>query len=488
MEKDKRIYFKELVRCILLKWKTIIITMLICGFIANIGGCIISYKKAEAELTKVSDKTDVSIYTIDMSEEDIEDTEKTAKLYFKDLEVYERGIEYCNNSIKMNLDPDKVLVGTLQYKINNCKDVDGLINVLESKLKSDEVCQMLIDATRLDTQKKYIKELIQVSNLSNDTSSEISNNIIEDKASDKKNGVMLVQVMAPTDNVMKNMVDALEKILQDKAKGLTISFDQFEFAQIDCIYSEGDDEELRSYQQKYMTDLYNLGITLEGIKNSISADKQEYFNALVENYKGKEIIKNEDKQSEKIQIDYINIKYIFLGLILGLLGACVVIICPCIFGDRLQTAEELTDYFDVSILGKYIEDENKKSKTEILVDKILDKNKIKLTKQDNLEVICNQILLAINKYNIRHLHIIRDTNVLNEEFENEFIQRMNDKCEYITFGNSVLEDPNSLKELISTDGVIMLSSLKNLNLSHCEKEIELIKKYDVEIIGAVIVE
>lgn len=492
MKNEKVIDIKEFSLFILLKWRLAIIWIVIFAFLLNSFSCFQSYKNrknAEFQLQQVQEEesqiqtSDYDQYTSEMNEMDIEETENAADNYLMLKDSYNKLKEYCDNSVKMQINTDAVAVTNLSYLINNTKDFESIYATLKNDIISDETSQSIIRALDWDTDYTYIPELLTISN-------SLSEN-------DEKSHIISIKIIAPDKEASEKIGSLLNQQLEDKIGEYKNAFGDFKLTQLPTnSYVQADGELLLS-QQTYKEKKNGIHSLMNSLFNSLDGNQQTYFKAIIND---KEIIteiadKN-DMGSQEIalpSIQYFNIKYILLGAVLGLLLFIVLYVILYVMDGKLQTATSIQDSFEIPVLGILNSpDTNKKSfgkKIDNGIKDIFKRNQKKNDIENILQMICSQIQIYVNKGEISHVCIMGNN-------ENKYIKEISDyltvelkkKKINVDSGMSLLTDANSLLKLSDCDGVILIEELMKSYRKDIVQEIDICKRYGVAVLGAVVIE
>lgn len=496
MQREKRIYIRELFFRIFSNWRKIIIWMIVFAVIANIFFCIKYYRaiSAAAEQKEQTEEIDISTYRNALSEDDAKDVENNFDMYLKHRDAYDKLMEYCNDSIYINLDPNSVPMVQMEYNINNCDFAKDYINLLSSQIQSDDIANVIIDALGLDTEPSYIWELAEFMDAGQDAIQSDTTAVIEQEK-DNNSLVMIVKVMGETLDSAKQMSDILNDEILNITDNLRKQYGTVRIEKIGEIESTVIDETLLLRQQDYSGRVHNIKSYLENIKNSMTASQESYYNALIDDYEIDMGIQESEIQQEtepvEMTMQYFNIKYIIAGLFLGAVLACCYICVPYVLGNKFQTPYEVSDCFGITLLGAVDVEEKKKRNNFIdkQIRRYFRKNNEGSSLKEKMSMIETDIGVVCKKQGLKKVFVTSSVQTDKIKAIKEALQNLGEKNELeLTMGESVLTDNRSLKQLSESEGVILMEEIASSNLADINEEVNVCKKYDVSIIGMIVSE
>lgn len=496
MKNEKIIDVKEFIVYFLLKWRIAIVWMVFFAFLINSFSCFQSYKNrknVENQLQALEQNNTQLVtssydqYTNGMSKMDIEKTEDAVDNYFMLKDSYSNLKKYCDKSIKMQIDPESVAVNELNFVLKETTDFENIYAEIKNDIINDEVSQNIINELGWNTEYSYIPELITIPSFSNE----------EDKIDNCK---LSFKIIGPD----KESVEKIGEIIKDRIEKKKNEYEK-NFGNSVVGYSGStsyiqSDSQLLLFQQTYKEKKNGVISLMNSLYNSLDGNQQTYFRALIENeeetLQNNSITSNTDQDKEIVlpEIQYFNIKYMILGAVVGFLIFIIINVIIYAMDGRLQTAKSIRDCFEVAVLGVVndYQDKNKKAswgkKIDYMIQSIFMTKQEKLDYQNLLQIICAEIQVSVNRNKFSHIYI---TGNVKDDFVNQFIcsltQNLNDKNIQTDSGLSVSTDADSLLKLSDCDGIVLVEELMKTNRKDIEKEIEVCKRHEVGILGAVVI-
>lgn len=488
MEKERDIYIKDMLFYILKKWRFILIWMIIFAVAANGFSALKSYKSvAESHQEQKSKKDELENIKAELSKDDAKEVEETYKIYLKYKSSMDSILEYYNNSIKMNMDSNNVPTISMQYQINKNEKINDVIMAFSDVITSKEVCEKIKEDTNLDCDLQYISELIEVKRANPEKEYTDGEQIlIQDDISD----IMCIRVIAPTQEMCETIANVVEKEIQSGLQTVQDKLGNFNLIQINKNYSEKVDDDLFTKQQEYASKLNSIQISINNLNSPLESNQENYYKALINQNNDEQ---NSDEQETQVvetaQIRYFNIKYIIAGLMLGLICAVVWYLLRYIFNQCLLEAWEMEDYYGVRVLELFDDPfvNNKNRFFEKIIHHVF-KTRHSINEERKIQMVCAYIQIAIEKYNMTHVHLTSawDTEAI-KLIKDKIVQNMDCDSIKITMGDSVISDSNSLKEMVNSDGVVLIEQVRKSDFKDIGKEINVCKDYKKTIIGAVVI-
>ena len=439
---EDEIDLKDLLLFVLKKWRVILIGLLV-GIIL---GAIFSLVKmnegtpaaALRELNKLG-SSDINVNNI--------------RTYANYKRLYEESLEYEDNSILFNLDANNVFTAYLSYSFtSSAKDEDTIKEYYLGFLSRDNNLNRIKERSSKDYSLNNIKDLISINStdevsLSNNTSIFISNK------SEYGFGKIIISIMDKDEEFVRNAKETIEDIITENDRILRNRYTDYFLTKINDNVVFG-----------YNSDL------LQRKMDRIN-ERQDLFNALT-NIESK--LKDNDKLYYSYYYDYdnvfANVKPHFSlkwPVIIGFVSAvavCGFYFVLYLFNSKVKNEDELRNRFSMPLLGVVKED-----KIEYKgIDKILNN----FEKYEYVDyTYLSDLLKSLDKKIL----------ICNEEEKfNEVLKKMDKKikvCGYLD------NDSKALDALKERDGIVIISKNGDTDINRIERQFELAKKLNKEVIG-----
>lgn len=494
MEEGRTISLKELLEYVLLRWRLLIICVIIFAVVAN--GC--SYLKSyndSLQTRREEENPDLSQYENELKDSEIQEVQDAVDDYISYGETYEKYKEYMDNSIKMQLDANAVPTTKIIYQITGNSELKNISDTFVEMFPNDDVFKQINEKTNWDVNSSYINELISVTNSDMATISlgeQSTSNVLENNSQENEPILLSIRIISDSQENCEVMETVVETELETITAELQRQFGKFSIQKVGEAYSEETNKELLSDQQSCINEMNTVSNVIKNIETALSEQQQAYFLALLNSDNENSTTVMESGQEEVSTISYINIKYIILGAIVGIFVFAFYTMCKFLFNRHLMSLNFIKIDLHSPLLEVFaIDEQNKK------IGKHLDKwirnffvqRNETFSKEERLQMLCTNIKVFMRKKNIEEIYL---TGSISTTEISQFLQELKvylDKSK-ITFvtGNSILYDANSLEMFTEKKGVVFIEQIgKSLN-DEIHKELQYCNEYSVENIGIVVLE
>lgn len=497
MEKEKPIYFKELILRILLKWKVLLVWMLVFAILSNGYGCLRSYQNVKTTKEQMQKQqqgiSDYTHYLEGMTQVEINEVEDAVESYISYEETYNNYEEYSRNSIKMKIDPAAVPTIQVIYKITDTSKADEIINACKTINLDEKVCNYISEKNKWNVDSSYIQELVTIENLykyqaeSGDKSQK--EELIEIVDGKNKTGQFVVKIISNNKDTGEVVKEESLKQIESFLVNLKKEFGDFSVKKIHENFYYEVNKNLLYEQKEITTDKNNITLLMRNMKASFSEVQYNYFLALTNDKFSAEVEENDDAKKETIiavpSMEYVHKKYIVLGLMAGLILGCVYLSLKSIMSKQLSHQNLIKDYFGIDMLGVLVSEKTKNtSKVERFLINNFNKDLMQEAREEKIKLISSSIQIIAHKKGMKHIHVTGTADL-------DTIKKMGDLLSdvldtEITVGGSVSHDAYSLNNLINGDGVVFVEEVGKSTVEEITHEINMSKKYGINIIGAIV--
>lgn len=525
MTEEMEIDLKDLLYTILKKWRMILVYCIIFTIITNIasiGLSALDIRKSKKELSKQAEE--LLELRGELTDREIEEVSEVYDNYKRLRDSAELIEEYNNNSVIMQIEPNKVPTVKLRYNIDTHykveypviseKDYTGeLMSEYRSILNSDSVVSEIAVALSNDAKPEYVRELVE-------TSSESSS-------------IMQISVIAPEKQQCEQMAEVIKNIVENKKSEIGNKYGDYDLNIVDEAYTEEVRTDILENQQSRYSKGDAIRNSLASLGSKLSPDQSAYYKALIEYETAKEqkqVIASkkrellgadsktaegekaytseiaeendlsyaEDMLSEEAiyedaSISFISIKFMVIGFVLGGIIACGVICCGYLFVPVLRTADTMSNVFSVSLIDNvWIKDEKKKAFSFIddFIDRLFYGKALKIDVENKIKLVIDKTNIFAHKNGYNRIHL---TGASDEELE--IIKKISAEIKpgdannkgTVTFGGLVSEDRDSLISMSNSDAVVLIEGVNGSRIDDIVKEIEIINKAKVNILGSVVI-
>lgn len=183
--------------------------------------------------------------------------------------------------------------------------------------------------------------------------------------------------------------------------------------------------------------------------------------------------------------------HIVLGLMLGAVIVIVFQFIKYMMASKLRVASDLDEAFHMPVLGILrlsFGGKGKQSKIDSMINKLF-VGMPTLSNEQQSKMICTDIKLAAQKENLSNIYL---TGAADDKYMDrlkaKFVDNLKDVVPQVQWGKSPVCNPESLENLVMADGVVLFEKIDGSKYCDIEKELEYCKRYNVPVIGCVVIE
>lgn len=498
MDEGRTVAIKELLLNILLKWRLIILSMIVFAILLGTYAAVNSYKKAET-IKNQEKNADYSQYETGLMDNEIAEVNNAVEDYLTYYKTYSNYKTYNTNSIKMQLDANKVPTLKTVYKISGNINVKNICDSYIEMIPSDDICQQIQKNLDANSEVSYIKELISIYDSLEDTATmggqEISTVLKEDEQNVEDNSLlMIVNIIADNQENCEMMGEIIQNEIENMSPEIKKQLGDFTIQKIGENYSEEANKQLLKTQQESLTEMNNVNVLMNNVDASLSEAQKLLFSAMLndttkkleneENGKNEEII---EENTQEIQI--IHVKYIAFGAIIGIFLGCFYAMCKFLLNRHLVSNCFISEDVGSLVLEEF--PSKKKKKIGGFIDRWITsffKDEKIASEREKMKMLCGNINIALQKNPMSKLYI---TGTVESPEKNQIIEELKsnfqNKNVILETGDSILKNIDSLEKFVETEGVIFIEQIGKSLVQDIYEETECCKKYDVTNLGFILI-
>ncbi len=501
--KETSIDLVDLVRRILLRWKAIIIWMIIFAVLMDGFYYFRAVRAAshseDTEAAEEEDAGKIEEYEQTLSEREITDAHTAARAYGQMYENYQQTLAYCENSIKMQLNANSVPTVKLLYYIEQDTSVseaknntNAIVDSIMEIVKGGAVCGQIREALDWDVETSYINELISTS-AGTDSDIDIGEDQESVDALIRQNKTMVITLQAPDEESAETMAEIICDAIEQEIPDIQDSSGTFSIELLQEQYAERADSDLRSFQQSEYSSLNTLRTAMNNLSNNFSTDQKEYYNILIS---GVTVEQAADVDKEEAEIvasarpKLISRRYVALGLLIGLVLVIVCVAFGYVCRRKLRVKEDVEELYHIPLLGFLEATEKRRLNGPVCrgINRLFFRRDAKYSAEERTRMICAGIRLAAEKAGMKSIYITGSAgDAESEQLMAQLVEQLKDSVESISYGKSVVYDPESLERLTDSDGVVLVERTDESTYADIERETELCGTYDVALIGGIVI-
>lgn len=483
---------------ILLRWRMIIVWMMVGGVLLGGLSFVSSYREAEAQKAQKS-ALEQQLQEMKVQLEATQQEESNAELVGKEYlrgqlteqqennvdrvinyEQYSANLQaYVQSSVLMQLDARKVPKTTMTFWVNaeNEEKSVSIEKAYEDKISTGFV-QWLVERKAGETDASVLSELI--------TLSRSSNGILTGSDSFR------VSVVHLTEEKCDELAEQLIDYIEEQQEALQALMGTHTIEVVDRSYVCTTDINLLKTQQAYKRDIIDYISSASELKTKFTTEQWQYYKCMAPGES--EQIKETSALLEEITVTTpsVSSKYIILGMILLPFAYIFYVLLGYILNKRIRVSDNVKEIYDIPQLA-VIPNEMSVKKTFALVDhwilKLRNRNKRTFSEEEAIGLAAVAVKIQAKKEGVNEVYCI-GCNL------NEKSYKIAEKIQYLLKEdnislkvlNNVLYNQESLDRLQEARAVFLLERAGETLYDEMAQELELLQRQDIRALGAVVVE
>lgn len=498
---EREINLVDLLIDILLHWRGILVLMLAAGIAMGGFSYMRSWQNAGAAGTPSANSKEEweseEAYREHLEEELTEAEQISVYSVLQSEKQYADTLDYVNNSVLMHADPQNVQRAELVFNV--AAEDPGmtitLSNLYESLINGAGLYEWL--AEKNDMSSSEASELIAVRRQSG---------ILVVEGGEPEivgNDTLKVIVVHSEREKCEELAESVIEYIDRQHDKLVQSVGEYKIELVNQTFSTVMDISLMNQQNSYNNTLLSLKSSAVNATEAFT-DDQKAFYALLKGEKdvdgdqkeGKEEGKS-DSDTDEVKADQsaapsVSLKYVVLGMVLAAFVYAFVLFCMYVFNGKLRATDNLGELYGISQLG-LIPGEQKKKKFLGIVDRwilsLRNRNKRKFTAEEAMELAATAVKISAGKNMLDTVYLIGCD--LKEEAM-ELCGQVKAKLEQdnirVHVLNNVLYNAEILEQLEAAKGVVLVEKAGSTLYSEIVRELELMKRQEIRVLGGIIVE
>lgn len=468
---------------IISKWRILCIIVLagvMLGCITSTTLGFVNMKKTDVEAQKMSAQKAEALALEDLlqnekGEELKENAERNLVNYIGIQSMYDMQEEYNEKSLLNNFNANHITRAVLTYYIdnhyvneypvvnsyNNIADITGSY---VTALRSDDVCNEIISFLGIDTEPKYIKEIVSV------WSSSTSNICISITTDD--------EVMSGT------IAEFYKELMPSITERIIANYGDVTVSMQDEQYYTQSDMDVLTQQNESDRKLLDYYTKLQKCEQSMSGAQKDYFDAILAEH-----------NLETIEVDaqqhglfyYISKKLIVLIAIGVVFAACVIFGVIYLFDGTIKTSEELALMSRSTLLGTVLVDNRKKHK-KILLDKwamsLTDARAMCDDSEGMVKTISASIWQYLSSNGINKV-LFAGTDIAHMEIVDTIRDSVTSEGFKVNIAVDAFDSADSINMINESDVVVLVGDIAKSKCKKIERVLSLCNLYKKSIMGTV---
>lgn len=493
---DRSIDIIDLIADILSHWKGLFVCMIIGALL--LGGY--SYRQSfvaaenarnEAEsiqqqLGELSGKQTIQLA---QAERMLSETQKTAvAMLLDDEQELSRRQQYIEMSILMDMDAYNISRTELVYKLTetDMRDSYMLGIVYEDMMNSVGLYQWIEEQT--DISAAVVRELISVdAKTLMDISSETQRAVAG-------NDTMRVTIIHAETSTCAKIAEAVKSYVSSLQEQLVEPMGEHSLTLLSEKFGYIMDTGILDKQISMKNTCLNLQNNIAKAKDAFSPEQSAYYELLKE--PEAEVVISTSPDEKEVAIEPIvipevsvSMKYVLVGAIMFAVLYAAFWFILYIMNGRLRTNDDVQGIYHIAQLGVVVKDSKKKFLVDKWVEQLRNHGKRTFTREQSLVLAATAVKISANKNEMNAVCLMGcDLSAgadavcdrIKAELEKEQIK--------VTVLNNVLYDAAAMEQLESVQGVVLVEKAGVTMYHEIAEELELAKRQDIKVLGAIIAE
>lgn len=489
---DMEINIKDWFCTVCLKWRSIIVMMLLFAILA--GGY--SYIKPQLE------KAESGNESIEISSDVIR-----LKNYY-DLQKSQQ--QYMQESPLMQMDETKVSCLTLKYFVSlesgedgntyqSVNKVNALVEAYKNAIADTELQQKIAEQTNGILASEFVWELISVEDgkesgiiaVQNKDGSVLSTQsldvVLSKQDSLSASGIFTVTIKGFDDSFCRMAADCVQEIIPTATSELTKKIGKHTIQMISSSMEEIYDSELLAKRYDMLSKAQTVDTNIKTIENALTDEEKTYAEKVLSgevDTKADNVIRQDEV--ETFSEPSISFKFVIIGLLVGAFLAAGFWSLIYIMSGKLHTADDLESMWGVKTYTR-----KPAEKKFFCVDKLIYevKNKgVHLFKDEELvDVLKAEMQILAEKQGVKKYFT---TGTELSESDKQFIEKLQATLVgtdlSLTVGSNAVYNPASMALLADADAVILLEQIGESSYAEICKELQQCAEKDITVMGCVV--
>lgn len=472
--KEQEINLIDLCYKIATKWRLVLILMAVCLILAC-GYKVYGNYSYNKSITATSETDPVSSEEYIQKLTDDEAESVSQAIVIKSQIAQYR--EYQNNSVYMTLNAYAENVVNLEYWI----DTGYTYN--ENGINKKDYSHDLISA--------YKAHVDNIDIAINDIKS--ANDLISiiDTEYQTDDTMLIIRVAGVTAEEAETLAELVDKDIKDYSAKLEKKIGTHTLKLVEKNSAVIKDDALINEQYTVASNISNLRDQLTALTSVFTENQNAAYNALIAEGKPKTDEAVEDVKPETIPITSGLAKYGVLGLLLGIILACIVIAIPYGFSRKLKRADELAYQYGLFLFGDFEDIPVEGSKNNSDIDRWLInlRNKENWTYDEQKELAIANIKLTCMKNDIKEV-VLSSTIHLDDysrKIATDISEGLKSEGVLTVVHDNVIRDIESLEVASEKGKVVLIEKTDVSTYDNIDKIYSTCKEQSIDILGAVVI-
>lgn len=500
--REREVSLLDLVAEILLHWRTIIVWMLVGAVLMGGFSYVNSARSIAAQLRQEELKQQLQ----QKEEEEQEEQTEEEGLFKEDssLELtnsqknnvqsvieYERIRDFLKQSVLLKIDAANVPKSSLSFlvKTSAVGDSSSIERLYEDALGNGLL--QWVQEQEKGLKVSDISELVMVTRGTGEVESDS----------------FCVRVIHVTEEKCKELAQLIVEYIQDKQSEIAEHVGAHQIVLVNQSFAVAKDEDVFNQQRSLLLNILSYDSSVNTMIEEFTEEEKAYYefltNAELDKAEEEDVMSETDDASESVEEDVekveksvptpdISLKYVLLGMILFAFVYVFCLFIMYILDNRLRATDDISELYDIPQLGRIPAQDSKKKWfgfVDRLILKLRDRNRRSFTGEEALGLAGVAVKMAAKKEAFDAVCCIGCDMKDSVRVVAEVIQTaLKEDGIEMNVLNNVLYDQSAMEQLQGVRGVFLLEKAGETLYDEILKEIDLLNRQEIKILGVVVVE
>lgn len=488
---EREINLLDLMVDILLHWRGILVFMLIAG--VAMGG--FSYVRSSRSLETQQDRNSKEEWENEEEhraflEKELTDLEK-AGVYsvLQNEKQYKDTLDYIDNSVLMHIDAQNVQRAELVFSVEaeEPEMTISLSNFYAALASGVGLYEWIAEENGMTS--SAVSEIVSVNRQSGVL-------VIEgNEPAVVGNDTLKITIMHSDQDKCRELAQSVIDYMGEQHEKLVGTIGEYEIKLLDQNYSTIMDVSLMDRQNSYNSTLVSLLSSSANAKESFT-ENQEDFYSLLKSEEQEADKEEKTGESERLSAESaspsVSLKYVIVGMFLAAFVYAFILFCRYVFNGKIRATDDLGELYGIPQLG-VIPGQQKKKKFLGGVDEwilaVRNRNKRKFSVEEAMELAATAVKISAGKNRLDTVYLIGcDLKESAMELCRQIKTKLEQENIHINVLNNVLYNAEILEQLGDAKGVVLVEKAGSTLYTEIMKELELLKRQEIQVLGGIVVE
>ena len=475
---------------IILSWRA----LLICSILMGIALSGIKYYKDYKAYNNAVSSSDNAVNSAEKIKVSLNDDAlaevKTITSVYEQIREQQ---DYLENNVLMKVDPYNEKVIKLQYyvKLKNISDIAKGTSITDNNTSIAVYSNNLANIYAGFSAEEDAVNLI-LKNSSNDLSKQDVPSLISTDFG-ANYGVFTINIICVEGMDAQAIAQGIDELLHSKSAETQKVAENELISTSSSVTTQIDKELILSKNTSY-TQLTSMNTNVLNMESKLSDEQKAYLAIVKSEIFGEETNQDNEKNNDAISIvkPSVSFKYVIVGILIGIAFVCCIVFAKTILTAKLSSIDELVARQNIVILGTVGESENKKRFLGF-IDKCLinirDRNRKHLTYEQKIEGLVTGIALCCQQKKLNKI-VLSGTEIENvdKKIIDDIIHALVSQNINVDVVNDICYDATALQKAVDTGNLVAVEQIGVSIKEEIDNEINKAKEYDIDILGAVVIE